>query len=362
MKLKLIASFSRESYIKYVKNHKNSKGESAPWCIFKHDTDKLLSSYPTKAEAESALQRMHIFKKGSSGASNLNLSAKLDILKDAVDKGLETLDLYSVSTAIGINNILFDGDKEYFLIKEKIEEYAVLELQPSIHVFVKIDVDDKEMYLDGTAKPKTLKNALNWFKNTYRVLNFETFIVKESALYKEIKEANIELFKQTEILKKAIEDFRNDAHRDLYREAKSTWYTELDPIPSLDPEPFFDSVKGKKTGFELDDSKRLNYKQEVFDFQKRVVKYLKSLGYGKDKDPNIFPEIAQDELLMSPLYSRVKESLLTENQAFKLVLKFYTLLKTGSIQKKDCVKLMVKFCSLLKQGVPEATAYEEMIK
>ena len=161
----------------------------------------------------------------SPGASNLSLPAKLDILGDAVHQGMEFLDGYSVSTAIGVNNILFGGECDYLLIEETTEEYALLELEQIVHVFVKIEVDGKEMYLDGTAKPKTLKNALNWFKRTYRTENFETSVVKEGALYKVIKNRDIELFKQIEILKKAIENFRNDAHNDLYREAKSTWYT-----------------------------------------------------------------------------------------------------------------------------------------
>lgn len=74
MKLRLVSSFLKKSYIKYVENHKNSKGESAPWCIFKHNTDKLLSSYSTKAEAEKALQRMHIFKKGNAMKFTFNSS------------------------------------------------------------------------------------------------------------------------------------------------------------------------------------------------------------------------------------------------------------------------------------------------
>ena len=62
---------------------------------------------------------------------------------------------------------------------------------------------------------------------------------------------------------------------------------------------------------------------------------------------------------MSPLYSRVKEGLLSEEQSFKLAVKFYSVLKTGT--KKDCIELIMKLCSLLKQGVPEARAYEEIM-
>jgi len=52
----------KESYVKYIKNHKNSKGEKAPWVICQHDTDKILSSHKTKEEAESHLKDIYIHK------------------------------------------------------------------------------------------------------------------------------------------------------------------------------------------------------------------------------------------------------------------------------------------------------------
>ena len=50
-------------YVKHVKGHKNSRGESAPWVIVSHDTGKILSSHKTKGEAERHLQHMHMFSK-----------------------------------------------------------------------------------------------------------------------------------------------------------------------------------------------------------------------------------------------------------------------------------------------------------
>jgi hypothetical protein len=48
-------------YIEFIKNHKNSKGENAPWVIKSHETHKILSSHKTKEEAKKHLQQMHMF-------------------------------------------------------------------------------------------------------------------------------------------------------------------------------------------------------------------------------------------------------------------------------------------------------------
>lgn len=60
-----IAGFIVEAFIRRVPNAKNSKGESAPWCVFSHKTKKRLSCYKSKEEAKKAIQRMNIFKKKS---------------------------------------------------------------------------------------------------------------------------------------------------------------------------------------------------------------------------------------------------------------------------------------------------------
>lgn len=55
------------SYIKYIKNHRNSKGELVPWVIISHDTGKILASFKTKKEAEEHLKRMQYFKQVKNG-------------------------------------------------------------------------------------------------------------------------------------------------------------------------------------------------------------------------------------------------------------------------------------------------------
>lgn len=48
--------------VKYVKGHKNSKGEDAPWTIVSHETGKILSSHKSENEARKHLQQMEYFK------------------------------------------------------------------------------------------------------------------------------------------------------------------------------------------------------------------------------------------------------------------------------------------------------------
>lgn len=57
---------SKESYVKHMPGHKNSKGESAPWVICQHDTDKVISSHKTKDEAEKHLRDVYVHRQSSS--------------------------------------------------------------------------------------------------------------------------------------------------------------------------------------------------------------------------------------------------------------------------------------------------------
>lgn len=48
--------------VKFVKGHKDSKGEEAPWTIVSHETGKILSSHKSKKAAEEHLRQMEYFK------------------------------------------------------------------------------------------------------------------------------------------------------------------------------------------------------------------------------------------------------------------------------------------------------------
>ena len=53
------AAMKKVSYVVHCPGHKNSKGESAEWCIKSHETGKILSSHGSEEAAKSHLQDMH---------------------------------------------------------------------------------------------------------------------------------------------------------------------------------------------------------------------------------------------------------------------------------------------------------------
>src|SRR5574344_97990 len=48
-------------YIVYIKGHKNSKGESAPWVIRSHKDHHIISSHHSEEDAKEHLRQMHVF-------------------------------------------------------------------------------------------------------------------------------------------------------------------------------------------------------------------------------------------------------------------------------------------------------------
>lgn len=65
---KLMATILKEAYIRKTPGAKNSKGESAPWCIYSHKTGKKISCHKTKSEAEKHLRRMEYYKHKKKGS------------------------------------------------------------------------------------------------------------------------------------------------------------------------------------------------------------------------------------------------------------------------------------------------------
>jgi hypothetical protein len=62
MKLKDVLEDYLIEYVKFVKGHKNSKGEKAEWVIVSHSRgDFIISSHKSEEEAKKKLQNMHIF-------------------------------------------------------------------------------------------------------------------------------------------------------------------------------------------------------------------------------------------------------------------------------------------------------------
>jgi len=56
---------NKVSTIQFLKNHKNSKNENAPWIIRSHSSGKILSSHKTKEDAVKHLKDIEGYKKGS---------------------------------------------------------------------------------------------------------------------------------------------------------------------------------------------------------------------------------------------------------------------------------------------------------
>jgi hypothetical protein len=60
------AGAMKVAYVGKCPGHKNSEGELAEWCVFKHDTGKILTSYGSEEAAKEGLRNMESHKHGSS--------------------------------------------------------------------------------------------------------------------------------------------------------------------------------------------------------------------------------------------------------------------------------------------------------
>jgi hypothetical protein len=67
-----VSSFTKVSYIVHMEGHKDSRGNSAPWVIKSHETDKILSSHSTEDEAKKHLQQMHAHSGSFIGIRNID--------------------------------------------------------------------------------------------------------------------------------------------------------------------------------------------------------------------------------------------------------------------------------------------------
>jgi hypothetical protein len=57
------------AYVKHCPGHKNSKGESAEWCIYSHETGKIISSEKSEGAAKKQLQNMHAHSGSEEGGA-----------------------------------------------------------------------------------------------------------------------------------------------------------------------------------------------------------------------------------------------------------------------------------------------------
>lgn len=62
-------AMKKVAYVKHCPGHKNSKGESAEWCIYSHETGKIISSEKSEAAAKKQLQNMHAHSGSNEGGA-----------------------------------------------------------------------------------------------------------------------------------------------------------------------------------------------------------------------------------------------------------------------------------------------------
>lgn len=76
-------------YVQYVKGHKDSKGNVAPWVIRSHETKEIISSHTSRADAEKHLQQMHAHEGTSSILKKIREGNALTDYYDRVSEPLE---------------------------------------------------------------------------------------------------------------------------------------------------------------------------------------------------------------------------------------------------------------------------------
>ena len=65
------------AYVSHCKEHRNSKGELAEWCVKQHNTGKILTSYKTEEAAKEGLKNMEIHK-GSIDAAHKGVERQIN--------------------------------------------------------------------------------------------------------------------------------------------------------------------------------------------------------------------------------------------------------------------------------------------
>jgi len=139
------SSFNKVSFIVHMKGHKNSSGESAPYVIKSHTTNKILSSHKTRGEAEKHLQQMHIHKNGETIMEFKNVKSIDEMIKTSSSEG-------RLQRAI--------QDENLKLIKYYIEEGADVDTRGSVFAGEETSISMTSLMLACRKKDKNLVNFL----------------------------------------------------------------------------------------------------------------------------------------------------------------------------------------------------------
>lgn len=112
---KINATILKEAYIRKTPGAKNSKGESAPWCIYSHKTGKKLSCHKTKSEAQKHLKRMEYFKHKKKGSFYiLTLGNSPVFVSRSLDEALnEREKIYNIANLLAYTNLYLTKDASY---------------------------------------------------------------------------------------------------------------------------------------------------------------------------------------------------------------------------------------------------------
>jgi hypothetical protein len=153
----------RLSYIQYIKNHKNSKGENAPWVIRDHETGKILSSHKTKEEAEKHLKRMQMFKHLKSIVLNL-------LTKKALALGDINVQIIEVERDL-LNKLIDEGLLDEVTLSKLIYQYPKLfeELRNKVVQYLEKEITEKDLYDFMKKVINEISDRSSYDKNNSRI-------------------------------------------------------------------------------------------------------------------------------------------------------------------------------------------------
>lgn len=146
----------KEAYIKYIKNHKDSQGKSAPYCIVSHETGKILSSHSTQLKAKKHLQDMHVH----GGNIKMDLS-KIITIDEMLKEAATPKDMRQ--------KFLSKEDRERYEISWWVERdrasVVVTDTKTDKDVFEAWDDDVRELIEDGFIKWEDDQSVLDYMEH-----------------------------------------------------------------------------------------------------------------------------------------------------------------------------------------------------
>lgn len=164
------SSFNVISYIVYIKNHKNSEGELAPWVIKSHEDGHIISSHKTRAEAKKHLKRMQYFKhkKALMGDFGVNIkdinNLDLQAIRKSIIAEYDAVNLYeqlAEKVSDELKEVFLDiANEEKVHIKEF--EYLLKELDPEQNTSEIEAIKEVNTIKSEASNRKPLKESIDY--------------------------------------------------------------------------------------------------------------------------------------------------------------------------------------------------------